>query len=266
MEVHHHPDMHNIKNHWKRYFLEFLMIFLAVTLGFFAESFREHILEKKHIHSYMQQMIENLKFDLTRCENALKYNINSSLKLDSLRYEIDNAANGEVHANRLYYRYMSSGQFSFVLFKQSTIAQLKNSGNLRLIENKELLNEILEYYDRWIVAAKIYSDHLDNCSTELKQNGDNFFNLQYFDELIKRDTIFSYVPDIKLNNYLADIQNRKPPLVLINTNPTDLKKLNNKVSNVESALHNYNSFLRLDKNLADTLIMHIQKEYNLKNE
>lgn len=39
MEVHHHP--HVEKKNFKEYFLEFLMIFLAVTLGFFAESLRE---------------------------------------------------------------------------------------------------------------------------------------------------------------------------------------------------------------------------------
>ena len=63
MEVHHHPDLHHRKKHWKEYFLEFLMIFLAVTLGFFAEQIREgftdHIREKE----YMKLMIEDLKSD-----------------------------------------------------------------------------------------------------------------------------------------------------------------------------------------------------------
>src|SRR5215471_5281072 len=45
MEVHHHP--HVEKKRFKEYFLEFLMIFLAVTLGFFAENIREHFAEKK---------------------------------------------------------------------------------------------------------------------------------------------------------------------------------------------------------------------------
>ncbi len=31
MEVHHHPDLHHKPKKWKEYFLEFLMIFLAVT-------------------------------------------------------------------------------------------------------------------------------------------------------------------------------------------------------------------------------------------
>ena len=38
MEVHHHPDVHHKARRFKEYFLEFLMIFLAVTMGFFAEN------------------------------------------------------------------------------------------------------------------------------------------------------------------------------------------------------------------------------------
>ncbi|HXS54614.1 MAG TPA: hypothetical protein VN726_00740 [Hanamia sp.] len=45
MEVHHHPTVE--KKNFKDYFLEFLMIFLAVTLGFFAESYREHLVDIK---------------------------------------------------------------------------------------------------------------------------------------------------------------------------------------------------------------------------
>src|SRR6516162_8745575 len=41
MEVHHHPKVE--KKNFKEYFLEFLMIFLAVTMGFFAENIREKI-------------------------------------------------------------------------------------------------------------------------------------------------------------------------------------------------------------------------------
>jgi hypothetical protein len=46
MEVHHHPTVD--KKNFKEYFLEFLMIFLAVTMGFFAENIREVLFRKKN--------------------------------------------------------------------------------------------------------------------------------------------------------------------------------------------------------------------------
>src|ERR1035438_2735349 len=61
MEVHHHP--HVEKKGFREYFLEFLMIFLAVTLGFIAENIREHFAdvrtEKEYLSSFKQQLLIN---------------------------------------------------------------------------------------------------------------------------------------------------------------------------------------------------------------
>ena len=50
MEVHHHP--HVEKKGLKEYFLEFLMIFLGVTMGFFAENIGEKHIEKQNAKEY----------------------------------------------------------------------------------------------------------------------------------------------------------------------------------------------------------------------
>ena len=41
MEVH-HPHQPTHKKNWSEYIIEFVMLFAAVTLGFFAENVREH--------------------------------------------------------------------------------------------------------------------------------------------------------------------------------------------------------------------------------
>ena len=264
MEVHHHPDLHHRKKNFKEYFLEFIMIFLAVTMGFFAESLRESLLEKERVHGYMEEMVENLKADTMRFHHALSYNENASPTLDSFRYEIDSAAMGHIHGNRLYFLAFTSGQFSNVLFKEAAISELKNSGSMRLIHDRHLSDQILEYYDRWVKAAYISSDARDKAFDQLGHDEQNFFYGEYFEKLIKLETTFSYTPDTSLVNYANQIKERNPPLVLLNNDPTDLRKLNNQVIATETALHSYNSFLRLDLNSADSLILKIQKEYNLE--
>ncbi len=62
MEVHHHPTVE--KKNFKEYFLEFLMIFLAVTPGFFAENVREGITDYKKAEKFASSMKEGLKSDL----------------------------------------------------------------------------------------------------------------------------------------------------------------------------------------------------------
>ena len=63
MEVHHHPKVE--KKNFKEYFLEFLMIFLAVTMGFFAENIRENYVEHKSAREYASLLIEDLAIALS---------------------------------------------------------------------------------------------------------------------------------------------------------------------------------------------------------
>ena len=63
MEVHHHPDLHHKKKPWKEYILEYIMIFLAVTTGFFAESLRENITSKEHVAQLCTGLVQELKID-----------------------------------------------------------------------------------------------------------------------------------------------------------------------------------------------------------
>src|ERR1700753_1563901 len=51
MEVHHHPDVE--KKGFKEYLLEGLMIFIAVMMGFFAESIRENLSDHSKEHEYI---------------------------------------------------------------------------------------------------------------------------------------------------------------------------------------------------------------------
>src|SRR5664279_2153560 len=69
MEVHHHPDLHHKPKKWKEYFLEFLMIFLAVTLGFIAENIREHISDRSKEKEYIESMLQDLKSDTAKANH-----------------------------------------------------------------------------------------------------------------------------------------------------------------------------------------------------
>ena len=76
MEVHHHP--HVEKKKFKEYFLEFLMIFFAVTLGFFAENIRETLTERHNAKEYAEITGERPYRDIAefnRTGHILKKNI-----------------------------------------------------------------------------------------------------------------------------------------------------------------------------------------------
>jgi hypothetical protein len=128
MEVHHHPDVQHKRKQFKEYFLEFLMIFLAVTLGFFAEQVRESIAEHSRETEFMKSMLEDLKTD-TAGINAFYTRSNIVVnQIDSLMYLIKNP-NRNSYGHRMYYfaRVITTG-LRFIL-RDRTYEEMKSSGS-----------------------------------------------------------------------------------------------------------------------------------------
>ena len=72
MEVHKHPHHVTHKKKWGEYLLEFLMLFLAVFLGFVAENIRETSVEHDREKEYMITMLEDLKADIPLLDSTVK--------------------------------------------------------------------------------------------------------------------------------------------------------------------------------------------------
>ncbi|MEY4553504.1 MAG: hypothetical protein RL099_1832, partial [Bacteroidota bacterium] len=68
MEVHHHS--HKPKN-WKEYITEFIMLFAAVTLGFFAENVREHQIVIERKNQNLLAMVQDLKRDSVQLQQRI---------------------------------------------------------------------------------------------------------------------------------------------------------------------------------------------------
>jgi|SRR5450432_11318 hypothetical protein len=146
MEVHHHPDLHHKRKHFREYVLEFFMIFLAVTMGFFAENIREGITENAKAKEFAQSLYGDLKKDTSFLNLILGYKLWRGLKTDSLISLLD-SENIQKNAKRLYY--YNSAMDGNIAYHSSdaTIQQLRNSGGLRYFKNAQLTAAIARYYD-----------------------------------------------------------------------------------------------------------------------
>lgn len=148
MEVHHHPQLHHEKKPWKEYLLEFLMIFLAVTMGFFAESLREHIANNEREEQYVHSLVEDLKDDTAKIAAYIKVQKQARDLLDSLVIILDVPANISRHGNEVYYFGRLGPRLQNVPVNMRTVEQLKNSGSFRLISNADASNNIMAYYGK----------------------------------------------------------------------------------------------------------------------
>ncbi|KAA9037745.1 hypothetical protein FW778_16775 [Ginsengibacter hankyongi] len=148
MEVHHHPDLHHKPKKWKEYFLEFIMIFLAVTLGFFAENLREHFVNKDKEYQYMASFYKDFSADESHLpgliNNIETEQIQPANSLPSLLSQADTIKPASIIYIFMRRLFRQQGIKSFITGR--TIDQITNAGEIRLISNIQIADSIENYY------------------------------------------------------------------------------------------------------------------------
>ncbi|HLY68983.1 MAG TPA: hypothetical protein VKR53_04595 [Puia sp.] len=219
MEVHHHPDVHHKRKKFKEYFLEFLMIFLAVTMGFFAENIREHFSDKERERQYLISFMEDLSMDEQRLPvltgSIERQQIHPGDSLPDLLKQVS----VKTPANVIYYslRIMLRQQSIRVYITDRTIDQAKNAGEMRLITDKQTSDSLSEYYKRVDYAASL-QEILLSIKRELAQHCRPLLNGYDFAKVIDsadhiiypRDTLYLRSVDEKaVNDCLMSISEVK---------------------------------------------------------
>lgn len=146
MEVHHHAKLHHNPKKWKEYFLEFLMIFLAVTLGFLAENFREHLTVRAKEKQYIEGFVRNLKDDTASLHHVIESGtrqvkgLDSMLKLTHINMAVDSN-------RKSFYYYATKYCYTSSSFKSNdaTLQQLKSTGDYRLIKKDHVVDSLSKY-------------------------------------------------------------------------------------------------------------------------
>jgi hypothetical protein len=171
MEVHHHPELpHGEKKRFKEYLLEFLMIFLAVTMGFIAENIREHLSDSSKESEYITGLVKNLGDDTANLKNVIRDTRLQINGIDSLR-KISKEKLGDIKVQDSLYLLTSKYLFYANDFKNNdiTLSQLRNAGGYRLIRNAGVLDSIAVY------ESKIHdlNDEFNDMFTSLEKARDN---------------------------------------------------------------------------------------------
>jgi hypothetical protein len=143
MEVHHHshtPDNHRERKKWTHYFWEFIMLFLAVFCGFFAEYQLEHKIERDRAKELAGSFYEELKNDSAAVQTAVT---NWQRKDSAITYLIKYFADSSIlNCSKKFSRnfFFGLAYNSPTVFEPGDVIldQLKNSGSLRYFKNKKL--------------------------------------------------------------------------------------------------------------------------------
>lgn len=249
MEVHHHPDLHHKPKKWKEYFLEFLMIFLAVTMGFIAENIREHFVLKKHEKEYMVSLVRDLNNDiagLTRSEASVTRYVHGA---DSI-FSLFKTADFKNTSGAIYYFGRTIALRNLWRSNDGTIQQLNYSGGLRLIENKNVIDSIQDYIDNLKVLSQFLSLE-DAQLSEYRKAMSKVFSGFVLNDMLDMKTGMAATH----LNYNPELQS---------TAKNDINDLAVQIALVKTNRVNQLLILKDLKTKASSIIKLINKEYSLK--
>ena len=245
MEVHHHPEIE--KKGIKEYLLEGLMIFLAVTMGFFAESLREHIDNNDKAHEYVKSLLVDLKADTVKINDYFDDFATSRAQYRLLVADLEKPLRQDTaYLSKFYYAAHYTLGLQYVRFTNRVVSQLKSSDNFRLIINNEVADEITAYSNGTVACetqAKVVEYYTEDCEKFARQ----MINIKAYGFLNTRQSIDNTIP-------------------LISTDHKDAQQYGNSIYVKAAVELSYCQLVKEQKQRAIKLISLIKKEYDLNDE
>ena len=265
MEVHAHshtaldPDSHRGRKKWTHYLWEFLMLFLAVTLGVFVENKREHYIEAQRVKEFAR----TLAFDISRDTGNMTYILNrihlqvrntDSLAAYLKSHPLHEIRNIDLFALTILDRYPA------YRWSRSTLEQIKNSGSLRYFGDSMV---------RSISAYDALSQHMDEdhrndeeMANRAAASKDKIIDISYSNELVQ-SLYLHFDSTIKTANYQEFAANDKTPL--LTTDNITLKIFLNEKLNIRRNLYiRANDELRSLINQGRRLIEILKNKYHFQ--
>jgi len=245
MEVHHHP--HVEKKDFKEYFLEFIMIFLAVTLGFIAENIREHITEKNREYEYIESLTTDLNDDIKNFDSIIVFEKTGTQQLDTLIRLLNHPALAKQNGGEIYFvARQGPREFPFPITSR-TLDQLKMSGGFLLIRNVKASNQIINYYNHFS-PIKLLESNYDREFGEYEHIAAHIFD----SEILRRQ---------ESNRGIIMRSNDSPALLTYDNNR--LKQLSFIVVQMDGSRRYRLGLLKEQRLQAERLKSYLQKEYHL---
>ena len=258
MEVHHHPQLEHKPKPWKEYLLEGLMIFLAVTMGFFAESLREHITDRDHERQSMESLVKTVISDTLQLQRIIKQT-NKSIKILDGFIDLKSHDLSKDEYKNAFYLGVFNGVFVDTYFKSNDAAlqQLNASGSLRLIRNRGTVDSIFKYE----LINKQITD----------QEADNYFAFKEVINRIAKVTDITFFKDTAIVRKIRGANETAAPFIFsgrqlppIDNDKQTLKEIFNYTSLLSGADDSYNELLKTQLHYGRNLITYLKKEYDLE--
>lgn len=222
------------------------MIFIAVMMGFFAESIRENITNGEHAKQLTLQLVHDLQMDTATLNENILYERKMGERNDTLFNLLQQPLEkiDRIKMQRLILR-----AYNLKLFYPSlgAITAIKNELHIKQFANSKIAIYITSYEDRAKVLKELEDVQKRNLSTYVE----DFFK----DHFTPINMKAAFIDDKSVVN--SDIRDLKP---------NDLTRFSIEIALITGFNSDLISYDKKMKKDAVDLIDYVRKQYNLEDE
>ena len=172
------------ENKFSRYVIyalgEIVLVVIGILIALSINNWNQKKSERKIEQDYIFSLIEDAKTDLSNFDRSIALNEKRVTTLDSFASKCYNYNVSDNKDPELMLLYMKSLLHpDFISQTDRTLSQLKNSGGMRLIEDKTKINAIIKYEESF---QRLYNQQnwYEGGLKDLVDAGISVFNYKYF--------------------------------------------------------------------------------------
>ena len=243
---------------------EILLVVFGILIALQIDSWNDNRLDRLQEQEYLISMLNDLAVDRQRIDEAVTGN---ALLLDGLErllqllggpndeFRSDPARVREAFMHALVYTYW----YMRVDFSELTMSQLKSSGSLLLITNKQVRDAMITY-EQGLEACRHQDDEMQHYFHVVEENQKRLFNMRYG----KRS--FEYIEE-DYHHMLDPLENFSPLVppgqYLADDDPLLLNRYYSDLMFYRTALNVANMLFEEQKQLGESLARLIRDSYGL---
>jgi hypothetical protein len=195
----------------RRRLWDFIMLFLAVVAGFFADSFRESLNDRKSGKVYLEAMVQDLQYDTALIRENIERIQEKIPYFDSVLYFLKHPGQyGYRIPQRIYMPTYSEHIFQPM---QATYQQMKYTGKLRLIPDLDVLDSLMDYHENVLGDIKNNTGLVRDYYKRYISEQEHYFDLEPFNDYLNNES--KKRNPIAGSNYALTLVNRDPAKLLV---------------------------------------------------
>jgi len=178
------------KTGWLRLILELIVVFIGVSAGFLFDNFREERSNSKLEDKYLESFYNNVVADSVEIQSMILSNENN---IDISARSVASMQAGTITNDSALVVLSVMATYNSLNLENATYESVVNSGNLGLIKDFEISEQIVYYYrshEDMRYVERVYNDYISNYILPYLNKKLDFISGQFVEDFTVNDIEF----------------------------------------------------------------------------